>query len=240
MKDKIANLDVEKMDDVRRACALNNRLEMDFLENPNPTYSLKFFCTEGLSEHKKNEIEEEIRWQHSTEYLSVDLYFKKQYKQEKNLNEKDFALNEKKRIEGIIEQIKILGGDLFKNYNRCKTYQQAINYINYLTNSIKEERITEERNPHPRIFTNAKGWKIFERYREQIPTRTQLVEYSFIYWAMVEDGFIYSPLRPTEFINFIEVNFGVILTELKQYENSKQGGKIPKYNAIKEVFQHIQ
>lgn len=182
MSEEIENLDVEK--NVRLACGLNNRLEMDFLENPHPQYGPVFYADEysyWCSEQKKDEINEERRWQHSTEYLSVDLYFKKQYKQEKDLNEKDFALKEKKRIEGIIEQIKILGGEMFKNYNDCKTFQQSINYINFL-NSIRNRHKNESKT----IIDEAYLTLIFNRFEDNFNESKDEWIKRFVYPSLIK------------------------------------------------------
>lgn len=91
-------------------------------------------------------------------------------------------------------------------------------------------------NPHPRIFTDLKHFKLFEHWHNGIK-RNQLAEYSFIYWQMVKDGLIYESVRPTEFINWLNSNYEVALAELKQYDNCKGGGKLSRYQTAKLLFQ---
>ena len=93
-----------------------------------------------------------------------------------------------------------------------------------------------EQNPYPRIFLNRKSFELFEHWHNQVTERTQLAEYSFIYWAMVKDKIIYEDVRPTEFINFLNNEYQVALSELKQYNNCKGGGKESKYSTVKKLY----
>ena len=120
-----------------------------------------------------------------------------------------------------------------------KIYTQKMN-LNNESNQIqisKEPEKAEEQNPHPRIFANRLAFDLFEHWNNQVSERTQLAEYSFIYWAMVKDKFIYEGVRPTEFINFLSKEYQVTaISELKQYNNCKGGGKESKYSTARLLF----
>lgn len=93
-----------------------------------------------------------------------------------------------------------------------------------------------EQNLYPRIFLDRKSFDLFEYWHKQVTQSTKLAEYSFIYWAMVKDGFIYEKVRPQEFIDFLNDEFEIALSEIKQYNICKGGGKVSKYSTAKLLF----
>lgn len=99
-----------------------------------------------------------------------------------------------------------------------------------------EINVVKNINQRSFIFTEPKHFELFEHWRGEIK-KNVLAEYSFIYWQMVKDGYIYENVRPTEFINWLNKNYEIALHELKQYDNCKGGGKISRYRTAKLLFQ---
>lgn len=91
-------------------------------------------------------------------------------------------------------------------------------------------------NPHPRIFKESIHFQLFDYLRRNID-KNQLAEFSFIYWQMIKDGFIYEGVKPTEYINWLSVTYQIDLIELKQYHNCNTGNKLTLYQTAKRLFQ---
>ena len=91
-------------------------------------------------------------------------------------------------------------------------------------------------NPHSRIFTSAKAFSLFEHWHNEISETSKLAEYSFIYRAMIMDGFIHKNVRPTEYIDFLDKNYERTLSEIKTYDLCKGGNKRSRYSAGKRLF----
>ena len=121
-----------------------------------------------------------------------------------------------------------------------KIYAQKMELLNKSksdSNSNENINIQDERkNPYPQIFINFKTYELFKHWQNQVSERTQLAEYSFIYWAMLKDGFIYKNIKSKDFIEFLNDKFEIALSELKQYNNCKGGGKESKYSTAKLLF----
>jgi hypothetical protein len=114
-----------------------------------------------------------------------------------------------------------------------RTFNKKLDFLNtqlreYLGNDA-------DKNPYPRIFQNSEAYQLFEHLQGQIK-RNELAEYSFIYWSMLNDKLIFKGVRPSEFIEWLNDEFEVVLSELKQYDNCKGGKKIPNYQSAKILF----
>jgi hypothetical protein len=94
----------------------------------------------------------------------------------------------------------------------------------------------EPENPHPRIFLNYKCWQLFEYWRNEVKERTQLAEFSFIFWQMQKDSLIYEDVKPTEFRNWMLKTFSIDLEPLKQLTVCKGGNKYSRYQSAKLLF----
>jgi hypothetical protein len=92
-----------------------------------------------------------------------------------------------------------------------------------------------DENPHQRIFVEQKHFELFEYLQKQI-TKNELAEYSFIYWSMHKDSFIYEDVKPTEFINWLNKNYHVPLIELKQLYRVNNGNRPSNYQTAKLLF----
>lgn len=154
-----------------------------------------------------------------------------------SLNRSDDAAHVIKRFDTLIEQEKLLlevsivarGGE--KQLDSEKLIEES------KTRPLSVEPTPPVvDNPHPRIFTSGIAFKLFEYWHNQVHEKRQLAEYSYIYWAMVKDGYIFKDIRPTEFVAFLNDNFEILLQRLKQYTEVNGGNKIPKYTAIKLSF----
>lgn len=59
-------------------------------------------------------------------------------------------------------------------------------------------------NPHPKIFTSAKAFKVFEELKSEIVTeRTEYADYSFIFEVLLKDGFLVHRLSHKEFMDYL-------------------------------------
>ncbi|OFX58614.1 MAG: hypothetical protein A2066_10445 [Bacteroidetes bacterium GWB2_41_8] len=96
---------------------------------------------------------------------------------------------------------------------------------------------TDKNNPYPRIFVSGIAYKLFKHWQEQVSGNTHLAEYSFIYRAMIKDRYIFENVRSTEFIDFLNTNFEVTLSEIKTYDLCKGRNKIARYSTAKRLFQ---
>jgi hypothetical protein len=103
--------------------------------------------------------------------------------------------------------------------------------------NIQKEIHSVTSNPHPRIFLNENGWQLFDYWRKNVKVRTQLVEFSFIFWQMQKDGLIYENIKPTEFRNWLLKTFGIELEQLKQLTISEGGNKYLRYQTAKLLYQ---
>jgi hypothetical protein len=116
-----------------------------------------------------------------------------------------------------------------------KRYENRINKKVGTTDSTLNNQKSEE-NPYPRIFVNYKSWQLFEHWRDDVKERTQLAEFSFIFWQMQNDGLIYQEIKPTEFRNWLLSSFEIELDELKQLRICDGGNKYSRYQTAKLLF----
>lgn len=114
----------------------------------------------------------------------------------------------------------------------------AIKTINEQTpaTSLEPEPPGTIENPHPRIFPNGKCWQLFEHWRNEVKERTQLAEFSFIFWQMQKDGLIHENIKPTEFRNWMLKTFSINLEPLKQLTVCNGGNKYSRYQSAKLLF----
>ncbi|NLX28738.1 MAG: hypothetical protein GXY59_07185 [Bacteroidales bacterium] len=90
-------------------------------------------------------------------------------------------------------------------------------------------------NPYPRIFKTVEGWQLFEEFQSSVRERYQLADYSFIYWKLKDDGFIYENIGPKEYKDWLDETFDVYLGEgWKQYDVCRTHAKDLIYNHAKQ------
>lgn len=104
------------------------------------------------------------------------------------------------------------------------------------TETIGTNLELQPENPYPRIFKDYKSSQLFKYLQTSVEERTQLADYSFIYWSMHRDKFIYDGVKPTEFMNWLNGTFHIAFSELKTYENSKKGKRNSNYQTAKLLF----
>jgi len=134
----------------------------------------------------------------------------------------------------------VLFNDIESELNYLKEIQKQQLLANNRANQktiVEETSDSKSDNPHHRIFPDGKCWLLFEHWRNDVKARTQLAEFSFIYWQMFYDGLIYENVKPTEFRNWLYKNFNIELDELKQLSNCNGGNKYSRYQTAKLLFQ---
>tara|TARA_R110001606_G_scaffold78918_7_gene182319 strand:+ start:1314 stop:2177 length:864 start_codon:yes stop_codon:yes gene_type:complete len=100
------------------------------------------------------------------------------------------------------------------------------------TSSIKLE------NPHPQIFSSPLAFKLFEKLHESYKTtKKQTADYSFIYRAMYDDGYILDSCKNTMFINWLSKNYNIVPVKIKTKDNCSTDSKVQNYNTVKELLQ---
>lgn len=138
---------------------------------------------------------------------------------------------------------------LESKYSLYPLFEKALNELLIIVNQIEKTstphpnelyinnkpKNNKDENPYPRIFPALKHFELFEYWHNAVQ-ENELAEYSFIYRQMIMDGFIYEDIKPTEFINWLNNTYEIALDELKQYNNCKGGGKIPRYQTTKLLF----
>ena len=126
----------------------------------------------------------------------------------------------------------------------------TIGNINFIRSCVDEaERLTSSTaptpepvtataiavNPYPRIFKTVEGWQLFEEFQSSVRERYQLADYSFIYWKLKDDGFIYENIGPKEYKDWLDETFDVYLGKgWKQYYFCRTNAKDLFYNHIKQ------
>ncbi|HEY5591831.1 MAG TPA: hypothetical protein VIK55_12530 [Paludibacter sp.] len=94
-----------------------------------------------LRDFFKQNIDNIAKLETSREYYPVEEFFEKQCEKERLLDPtfstKVFALSEKLRIEGILEQVTQLSDKSY--YSNADTFKQALKYIDYLNTVIENE-----------------------------------------------------------------------------------------------------
>ena len=93
-------------------------------------------------------------------------------------------------------------------------------------------------NPHPDIFSNLKGFVLFERLHSVFRNNNQnLADYSFIYRKLVKDGFILDSFKPEKFREWISGERYDIQTDtpLKTLNNCSTQLKKDLYDTLKSI-----
>jgi hypothetical protein len=152
-----------------------------------------------------------------------------------------YTIIEKIQLElEALEKLTINNVDYKILKNRYREYlekKQAVlpqqTETNPKTIETKTEQTETIENPHPRIFPNGKCWQLFENWRNDVKEKTQLAEFSFIYWQMKNDGYIHENIRPTEFRNWMLKTFSINLEPLKQLTVCNGGNKYSRYQSAK-------
>ena len=124
------------------------------------------------------------------------------------------------------------------NYLKELQAQQLVSNNKDNQKLIVDESLTSKsENPQTRIFPNGKCWQLFEHWRNEVKERTQLAEFSFIYWQMQKDGLIHEYIKPAEYRKWLLKTFDIDLDELKQLDNCKGGNKYSRYQTAKLLYQ---
>jgi len=90
--------------------------------------------------------------------------------------------------------------------------------------TLKEKKVTEEKNPYEHIFVNVHAYKFFMKLKENtVKSSTYVANYSYIYHKLINKnlGAIWSTVRPSDFCKFLETEMEVAFSPRKlPYNNS--------------------
>jgi hypothetical protein len=102
--------------------------------------------------------------------------------------------------------------------------------------SIQEKK---DENPFPEIFTGARGFKIFERFRvEEISKPTEYADYSLLFKNLMNDEFIHD-MKQFKFIRFLDDIYKIEFTKkYNQFKTSNNPIKLKAYSRIKKLIQY--
>lgn len=101
---------------------------------------------------------------------------------------------------------------------------------------------TIPQNPYPKIFTNYIGYQIFDAFRLEVITESNLLaDFSYLYHALKKDEFIHD-FTQRKFIDFLAENYGatefaINNKQLKTFDRCSTPQKINAYSRIKKHFQ---
>lgn len=126
--------------------------------------------------------------------------------------------------------------DTRNKFENQKQFDELKSFIDSKYQSIELQKIADKSklptNPFPTIFQNKIAFDLFEtmnnHYSEE--KKTELANYSFLYYAMTKDLFIIC--KGVDFIKFLSINYKIDIDKIdnRQYRNNS---KIKLYNALK-------
>lgn len=100
---------------------------------------------------------------------------------------------------------------------------------------IKEE----PENPYPRIFKSTQCFRLFASLKSDVRERYPLADYSFIYRRMQKDNYIYKNVVDTEFRDFLQEKFSIIIDKTKLLDYCKTDIKESNYTTKKGLFKPL-
>ena len=131
--------------------------------------------------------------------------------------------------------------NIFNDFDYRKEEKHFKEDLEYF--KIKKENINFEitpyknKNPYPLIFIDVDAYLLFKSFAENINIKEKLAEYSFLYWAMINDGFISSMVKNKDFIMWIkDSEFKVTLDRVKKIYDFKASKRGRVYQTLKELY----
>jgi hypothetical protein len=85
-------------------------------------------------------------------------------------------------------------------------------------------------NPYPRIFTNNKGFSIFDKFIENINAKA---DFSFIFRIMINDKLIHEDIKHSEYTSFLTDKYDVVVYKIISLKDSETANKHTLYQSIK-------
>lgn len=157
-----------------------------------------------------------------------------------DMAQKNFEISSNKKLSFLKEKAQELGflieEDFEVIYDRDYSYQllkysakQNIDLNNEGLNTLKV-------NPHPREFKNLKAYKVFERWYQERDEKTQLADMSYVYWKLREDNLLHN-IKPAEYIDWLNDEFQISLSKLKQLHLCENQKRNRLYSTIKDLVQ---
>lgn len=92
-------------------------------------------------------------------------------------------------------------------------------------------------NPYPRIFQDINCFNFFESLKGDIQEQYQLAYFSFYYRRMQQDGYIFKGVSDTEFRDFLQEEYDIIIDKTKGLAYCTTVPKESHYKAQKKLFQ---
>lgn len=117
-----------------------------------------------------------------------------------------------------------------EKYIRNKEIIKTLN--SFLLEKETENNKQPKTNPYPRIFTNYKGFEIFEYWHKKYNSKSELADMSYIYWIMTQDNFIHEGVKQNEFIKWLNNEYGIVLEKLKQLYIVKNHSRDTLYQTV--------
>ena len=122
--------------------------------------------------------------------------------------------------------------------NKHQINNLKLEYLSDQKHIVNEysNKINDTNNPHPRIFTSAKGFELFECLRENVRIGKEIADLCFIYWKLTKDGFMFN-IKPKEYKEWLFNTFGIdIIEHWKQLSNCSTDYKERFYSTTKKSF----
>ncbi|WP_040254127.1 hypothetical protein [Psychroserpens mesophilus] len=115
-------------------------------------------------------------------------------------------------------------------------FDRDIFHLSNLKNNIINTNHFQTANDvfaHPRIFTTGLGYKLFELLKDNL-VKNDHADYSFIYRMMIKDDLIYPTVGDSEFREWLNNEYMIVIDKTKQYDNCKTIDKINLYSILKD------
>ncbi len=143
----------------------------------------------------------------------------------------------KEKLDNIITSTKRILEFIKKKHKNPQTpdiLESTVNLDNNNTESIPIIPV----NPYTQVFSSLEAYKLFEKlYETYKDTKTPLVDYSFIYRKMYDDGYILEYFKPGMYRNWLSKHYEIELDKLKTIHECTIDSRIQNYNTIKELLQ---
>jgi hypothetical protein len=166
--------------------------------------------------------------------LDWNEYYKKglsvEYIANKKVNPKEEDITDLNEVVNYFSKQKKLGNKEAKIEVEYLIEQKEI-----IKDTIRANKLKPLKKVHwERIFVDQYAFKIFERFTENIANKH--AGYSFIYRIMFDEGLIFNDIKDSNYRNWLEHNWGIIVDKTKPlYLIGSQDEKTKLYKTIKEL-----
>jgi hypothetical protein len=119
--------------------------------------------------------------------------------------------------------------------NRTELYIWNKERINAL-NKFLVARNEKPKKSHPKFFLKYEHFEFAEKLIKNIDRKYELAECSFIYRAMINDGFIDADYKHKSIIDFFS-KYDLVIDRIKTYADCKNSKREKNYSTSKDSFQ---